>query len=114
QDGRRSGCGTPRRGARGHRCQPGQQVYGLAGFDRPGAAPEYVTVPAAGPAPGPAAVGHAEAAVLPLGALTTRPIHPGEPARPGHGRVGELNAGSDSSTTFPAGPRPGSASRPVR
>jgi NADPH:quinone reductase-like Zn-dependent oxidoreductase len=50
--------------------QPGEKVYGLVGFDRPGAAAEYVTVPAADLAPGPAAIGHVEAAALPLGALT--------------------------------------------
>src|SRR5215468_5901495 len=50
--------------------QPGEKVYGLVGFDRPGAAAEYVTVPAADLAPGPVAVGHVEAAALPLGALT--------------------------------------------
>src|SRR5215813_5489625 len=49
--------------------QPGEKVYGLVGFDRPGAAAEYVTVLAADLAPGPVAVGHVEAAALPLGAL---------------------------------------------
>src|SRR5262249_60581050 len=35
-------------GAAGWR--PGDEVYGLVGFDRPGAAAEYVTAPAADPA----------------------------------------------------------------
>jgi len=30
-----------------HGWQPGDEVYGLVGFDRPGAAAEYVTAPAA-------------------------------------------------------------------
>lgn len=50
--------------------QPGEEVYGLVGFDRPGAAAEYVTVPAADLAPKPGAVDHVAAAALPLGALT--------------------------------------------
>jgi len=34
----------------GERARPGDDIYGLVGFDRPGAAAEYVTAPAAGPA----------------------------------------------------------------
>src|SRR5215510_8664128 len=46
--------------------QPGEEAYGLVGFDRPGAAAEYVTAPAADLAPKPAAIDHVEAAALPL------------------------------------------------
>jgi NADPH:quinone reductase-like Zn-dependent oxidoreductase len=48
----------------------GDEVYGLVGFDRPGAAAEYVTAPAADLAPKPASVDHLAAAAVPLGALT--------------------------------------------
>jgi NADPH:quinone reductase-like Zn-dependent oxidoreductase len=48
----------------------GDEVYGLIGFDRPGAAAEYVTVPAADLAAKPASVDHLQAAAVPLGALT--------------------------------------------
>lgn len=48
----------------------GDQVYGLIGFDRPGAAAEYVAVPAAQLAAKPASVDHVAAATVPLGALT--------------------------------------------
>jgi NADPH:quinone reductase-like Zn-dependent oxidoreductase len=50
--------------------RPGDEVYGLVGFDRPGAAAEYVTAPAGDLAPKPASVDHLQAAALPLGALT--------------------------------------------
>ena len=50
--------------------RPGDEVYGLVSFDRPGAAAEYVTAPAADLAPKPASVGHLPAAAVPLGALT--------------------------------------------
>src|SRR5215469_5972172 len=49
---------------------PGDEVYGLIDFDRDGAAAEYVTLPAADLAPRPGPVSHAEAATLPLAALT--------------------------------------------
>jgi len=48
----------------------GEAVYGLVGFDWPGAAAEYVTVPAAHLAGKPAALDHTAAAAVPLGALT--------------------------------------------
>jgi NADPH:quinone reductase-like Zn-dependent oxidoreductase len=48
----------------------GDEVYGLVGFDRPGAAAEYVTALAADLAPKPGSVGHFQAAAVPLGALT--------------------------------------------
>jgi NADPH:quinone reductase-like Zn-dependent oxidoreductase len=48
----------------------GQEVYGLIAFDRNGAAAEYVTAPAADLADRPRSVSHAEAASLPLAALT--------------------------------------------
>ena len=48
----------------------GDEVYGLVGFDRPVAAAEYVTAPAADLAPKPVSVDHLAAAAIPLGALT--------------------------------------------
>lgn len=48
----------------------GDEVWGLVGFDRPGAAAEYVAVPAADLAAKPASVDHLQAAAVPLGALT--------------------------------------------
>ena len=53
-----------------HGWRSGDEVYGLVGFDRPGAAAEYVTAPAADLAPKPASVDHLAAAAVPLGALT--------------------------------------------
>ena len=50
--------------------QPGDEVYGLVGFDRPGAAAGFVTAPAADLAGKPAAIDHVAAAAVPLGALT--------------------------------------------
>jgi NADPH:quinone reductase-like Zn-dependent oxidoreductase len=50
--------------------QAGDAVYALIGFDRPGAAAEYVTVPAADVASRPATVSYGEAAAVPLGGLT--------------------------------------------
>ncbi len=55
-------------GTRGLRI--GDEVYGLIAFDRNGAAADYVTVPGADLAARPRAVTHAEAASLPLAALT--------------------------------------------
>jgi len=78
--------------------QPGEKAYGLIGFDRPGAAAEYVTVPAADLAPGPAAVDHVEAAALPLGALTAwQALHEHAQLQPGqhvlvHGGAGGVGA----------------------
>lgn len=48
----------------------GDLVYGLIRFDRQGAAAEYVAVPARDIARKPKALSHAEAAALPLAALT--------------------------------------------
>jgi NADPH:quinone reductase-like Zn-dependent oxidoreductase len=48
----------------------GQDVYGLIGFDRDGAAAEYVTVPAGDLAVKPRTIDHVQAAALPLAALT--------------------------------------------
>ena len=48
----------------------GQEVYGLIPFDRNGAAADYVTAPAADLADRPRSVSHAQAASLPLAALT--------------------------------------------
>src|SRR5271154_1276546 len=59
----------------------GDEVYGLVAFDRPGAAAEYVTTSAAVLAAKPSGVSHAEAASVPLGALTAWQ-GPHEPARP--------------------------------
>jgi NADPH:quinone reductase-like Zn-dependent oxidoreductase len=78
--------------------QPGEKVYGLVGFDRPGAAAEYVTAPAADLAPGPAAADHAEAAALPLGGLTAwQALHEHARLQPGqhvlvHGGAGGVGA----------------------
>ena len=55
-------------GAAGWR--PGDDVYGLVGFDRPGAAAEYVTAPATDLAPKPVSVDYLAAAAVPLGGLT--------------------------------------------
>jgi NADPH:quinone reductase-like Zn-dependent oxidoreductase len=78
--------------------QPGDQVYGLVGFDRPGAAAEYVTAPAADLAPKPASVDHLAAAAVPLGALTAwQALHQHARLRPGqhvlvHGGAGGVGA----------------------
>ena len=62
----------------------GAEVYGLVGFDRPGAAAEYVTVPAADLATRPVAVSHEQAAALPLGALTAwQALHEHAQVQPG-------------------------------
>ncbi|HEY3035176.1 MAG TPA: zinc-binding dehydrogenase [Streptosporangiaceae bacterium] len=62
----------------------GDQAYGLVGFDRPGAAAEYVTVPAADLAPKPPGISHAGAAAIPLGALTAwQALHEHAQLRPG-------------------------------
>jgi NADPH:quinone reductase-like Zn-dependent oxidoreductase len=50
--------------------KPGDEVYGLIGFDRDGAAAEFVAVPAADLATKPSTVSHARAAALPLAGLT--------------------------------------------
>ena len=78
--------------------QPGDEVYGLVGFDRPGAAAEYVTAPAADLAPKPASVDHVAAAAVPLGALTAwQALHEHAGLRPGqhvlvHGGAGGVGA----------------------
>ena len=77
---------------------PGAEVYGLVGFDRPGAAAEYVTVPAADLAARPAASSHEQAAALPLGALTAwQALHEHARLQPGqhvlvHGGAGGVGA----------------------
>jgi NADPH:quinone reductase-like Zn-dependent oxidoreductase len=48
----------------------GDEVYALIGFDRPGAAAEYVAVPASQLAAKPGSIDHLAAATVPLGALT--------------------------------------------
>jgi NADPH:quinone reductase-like Zn-dependent oxidoreductase len=76
----------------------GDEVYGLVGFDRPGAAAEYVTAPAADLAPKPASVGHLAAAAIPLGALTAwQALHEHAKLAPGqhvlvHGGAGGVGA----------------------
>src|SRR5712692_10437300 len=47
----------------------GDEIFALIGFDRPGAAAEYVTVPARDVTPKPGNLTHVEAAAVPLGAL---------------------------------------------
>jgi len=83
-------------GAAGWR--PGDEVYGLVGFDRPGAAAEYVTAPAADLALKPASVDHLAAAAVPLGALTAwQALHEHAHLAPGqhvlvHGGAGGVGA----------------------
>src|SRR5262252_6449175 len=77
---------------------PGDEVYGLVGFDRPGAAAGYVTAPAAELAAKPSAIGHLAAAAVPLGALTAwQALHEHARLRPGqhvlvHGGAGGVGA----------------------
>src|SRR6476659_2390904 len=77
---------------------PGDEVYGLVGFDRPGAAAEYVPAPAADLAPKPASVDHLAAAAVPLGALTAwQALHEHAQLAPGqhvlvHGGAGRVGA----------------------
>lgn len=49
---------------------PGDEVYGLVDFDRDGGAADFVTMPAEAVAAKPRSVSHAQAASLPLAALT--------------------------------------------
>ena len=78
--------------------RPGDEVYGLVGFDRPGAAAEYVTAPAADLALKPASVDHLAAAAVPLGALTAwQALHEHAQLAPGqhvlvHGGAGGVGA----------------------
>jgi NADPH:quinone reductase-like Zn-dependent oxidoreductase len=78
--------------------RPGDEAYGLVGFDRPGAAAEYVTAPAADLAAKPSGVGHVEAAAVPLGALTAwQALHEHARLQPGqhvlvHGGAGGVGA----------------------
>src|SRR5215472_13070012 len=84
------------RGVAGWR--PGDEVYGLIGFDRPGAAADFVTVPAADLAAKPTTVNHAAAAAVPLGALTAwQALHEHALLQPGqhvliHGGAGGVGA----------------------
>jgi NADPH:quinone reductase-like Zn-dependent oxidoreductase len=77
---------------------PGDEVYGLVGFDRPGAAAEYVTAPAADLAPKPSSIDHLAAAAVPLGALTAwQALHEHARLQPGqhvlvHGGAGGVGA----------------------
>src|SRR5438477_8266281 len=48
----------------------GEAVWALAGFDRDGAAAEYIVVPASFVAPKPRTLGHEERAAIPLAGLT--------------------------------------------
>ena len=78
--------------------RPGDEVYGVVGFDRPGAAAEYVTAPAADLARKPASVDHLAAAAVPLGALTAwQALHEHAQLQPGqhvlvHGGAGGVGA----------------------
>ena len=78
---------------------PGEQVYGLIGFDRDGAAAEYAAVPAADLAAKPATVSHTVCAAVPLAGLTAlqalvdhADVRPGEDVlvQGGAGGVGAL------------------------
>jgi NADPH:quinone reductase-like Zn-dependent oxidoreductase len=76
----------------------GDEVYGLVGFDRPGAAAGYVTAPAAELAPKPSSIDHLAAAAVPLGALTAwQALHEHARLQPGqhvlvHGGAGGVGA----------------------
>lgn len=78
--------------------EPGNAVFGLIRFDRQGAAAEYATIPAADVARKPASLSHAEAAAVPLAALTAwqglfdvARVQPGEHVLV-HGGVGGVGA----------------------
>lgn len=74
--------------------RPGDEVYALVAFDRPGAAAEYVAVSAADVAARPTSIDPVDAAALPLGALTAwQAVHQHANVRPGqhvlvHGGAG--------------------------
>jgi NADPH:quinone reductase-like Zn-dependent oxidoreductase len=76
----------------------GTEVFGLVGFDRPGAAAEYVTIPAADLAAKPAVIDQVAAAAIPLGGLTAwQALHDHAGLRPGqhvlvHGGAGGVGA----------------------
>src|SRR5204862_8363961 len=76
----------------------GDEVFGLIGFDRPGAAAGYTTVPAADLAAKPAATDHIAAATIPLGGLTAwQALHTHAQLLPGqhvlvHGGAGGVGA----------------------
>jgi NADPH:quinone reductase-like Zn-dependent oxidoreductase len=78
--------------------QPGEEVYGLVGFDRPGAAAGYVTVRAADVAYKPDGIDHLAAAAVPLGGLTAwQALHEHAQVQPGqhvlvHGGAGGVGA----------------------
>jgi NADPH:quinone reductase-like Zn-dependent oxidoreductase len=78
--------------------KPGDDVYGLIGFVRDGAAADFVAVPAADLAPRPSTVSHAVAAALPLAGLTAlqalvdhAAVRPGEAVLV-HGGAGGVGA----------------------
>jgi NADPH:quinone reductase-like Zn-dependent oxidoreductase len=78
--------------------KPGDEVYGLIGFDRDGAAAEFVTVPATDLAAKPSTVSHTVAAALPLAGLTAlqalvdhAAVQPGEAVLV-HGGAGGVGA----------------------
>jgi NADPH:quinone reductase-like Zn-dependent oxidoreductase len=78
--------------------KPGEEVYGLIGFDRDGAAAEFVAVPAAHLAAKPSNVSHVHAAALPLAGLTAlqalvdhAAVRPGEEVLV-HGGAGGVGA----------------------
>jgi NADPH:quinone reductase-like Zn-dependent oxidoreductase len=78
--------------------KPGEEVYGLIGFDRDGAAAEFVAVPAAHLAAKPSTVSHVHAAALPLAGLTAlqalvdhAAVQPGEEVLV-HGGTGGVGA----------------------
>lgn len=78
--------------------QPGDEVYGLVGFDRDGAAAEFVAMPATDLAAKPSTVSHPVAAALPLAGLTAlqalvdhAAVRPGEQVLV-HGGAGGVGA----------------------
>ena len=77
---------------------PGDEVYGLIGFDRDGAAADFVVVPEDGLATKPSTISHAAAAALPLAGLTAlqalvdhAAVQPGESVLV-HGGAGGVGA----------------------
>ena len=85
-------------GPGGSEWRDGDEVFGLIGFDRPGAAAGYTTVPAADLAAKPAGTGHIAAAAIPLGGLTAwQALHTHAQLLPGqhvlvHGGAGGVGA----------------------
>jgi NADPH:quinone reductase-like Zn-dependent oxidoreductase len=84
----------------------GDEVFGLIGFDRPGAAAEYATVPAADLAAKPRTADHIAAAAIPLGALTAwQALHEHADLRPGQHVLVHGGGGGSAPTQSSSPPR---------